>query len=122
MNFKRFLPIQVINMVTQRQFVLFRRSVTSSYASQTCCYCFHSLDKINFYCEFPASMVKTIMLHIKVEATVLVDEGVGMLAPDCEVALAVVIHIQLHLSSLWISSLLLINTPSLTIKALSSHF
>lgn len=111
-------PIQVINVATQRRFVLFRRSVTSSYASQTCCYRFHSLDKINFYCEFPASMVKTIMLHIKVEATVLVDEGVGMLAPDCDV----VIHIQLHLSSLWISSLLLINTPSLTIKALSSHF
>jgi len=28
------------------------------------------------------------MLHIKVEAIVLVDEGVGMLAPDCEVALS----------------------------------
>ena len=31
------------------------------------------------------------MVHIKVEAIVVVDEGVGTLAPDCKVALLSVI-------------------------------
>ena len=44
-----FLPIQVINMATwtQRWLVLFRNSVTSSYASHAFCYCFHSWERFS---------------------------------------------------------------------------
>ena len=113
-------PIQVINMATQRRFVLFQRLVTSSYASQTCRHCFHSLDKFPLWISLFGGKDT---LHIKVEAIVVVDEGVGAgtVTPDCEVELSSSV-IQLHLSSLWIWSFPLINTPSFSIKALSFRF
>ena len=65
-------PKQVINVATRGRFVLFRRSVTSSYASQTCCHCFHSLDKFPLWIF---SFGRKDTFYIKVE--VVADEGVG---------------------------------------------